>query len=128
MVTEYGMSDKIGPITLGQKQGEVFLGRDFASHPDYSPQVAYEIDSEITGLIDRAHDEALEILSEQRAYLDTIADALLEHETIDKEELERILIDLPKRAQREGTGSGVAVARRSERTNGGPKCPGGTIG
>jgi cell division protease FtsH len=128
MVTEYGMSDKIGPITLGQKQGEVFLGRDFASHPDYSPQVAYEIDSEITGLIDRAHDEALEILSEQRAYLDTIADALLEHETIDKEELERILIDLPKRAQREGTGSGVAVARRSERTNGGPKRPGGTIG
>src|SRR5205814_8760925 len=76
MVTEYGMSDLIGPRTLGQKQGEVFLGRDFAAHPDYSPQVAYEIDSEITGLIDRAHDEALDILSEHRAKLDVIAQAL----------------------------------------------------
>jgi cell division protease FtsH len=115
MVTEYGMSDRIGPLTLGQKQGEVFLGRDFASHPDYSPQVAYEIDSEIISLIDRAHDEALEILTEHRAKLDQLAEALLEHETVDKEELEKILSEIDKRPQREGTGSGVAVARRSER-------------
>src|SRR5205823_3560226 len=66
MVTEFGMSDRLGPLTLGQKQDQVFLGRDFASHPDYSDQVAYEIDSEIRTLIDRAHDEALEILTEHR--------------------------------------------------------------
>jgi cell division protease FtsH len=115
MVTEYGMSDRLGPLTLGQKQGEVFLGRDFASHPDYSDQVAFEIDSEIRVLIDRAHDEALEILMEQRPSLDRIAAALIEKETIEKEELVAVLEGLEKRPQRNGTakGAGVAVARRS---------------
>ena len=62
MVTEHGMSDSIGPRTLGQKQGEVFLGRDWASTPDYSDAVAYEIDNEVSRLLDEAHDVALEIL------------------------------------------------------------------
>src|SRR5438309_7971526 len=75
MVTEFGMSDRLGPLTLGTKQGEVFLGRDFASHPDYSDQVAFEIDSEMRNLIDRAHDEALEILQSHRPHLDRIAEA-----------------------------------------------------
>jgi cell division protease FtsH len=115
MVTEYGMSDRLGPLTLGQKQGEVFLGRDFASHPDYSEQVAFEIDSEIRVLIDRAHDEALEILLEQRASLDRIAAALIEKETLEKEELVAVLEGLEKRPQRTNgsKGAGVAVARRS---------------
>jgi cell division protease FtsH len=115
MVTEYGMSDRLGPLTLGQKQGEVFLGRDFASHPDYSDQVAFEIDSEIRALIDRAHDEALEILTENRPNLDRIAAALIEKETLEKEELVEVLEGLEKRPQRtDGVkGSGVAVARRS---------------
>jgi cell division protease FtsH len=114
MVTEYGMSDKLGPMTLGQKQGEVFLGRDFASHPDYSDQVAFEIDSEIRDLIDLAHDEALEILTEHRARLDQMAAALIEKETIEKEELVALLDGLVKRPQRSaGVGVGVATARRS---------------
>jgi cell division protease FtsH len=115
MVTEYGMSDLLGPLTLGQKQGEVFLGRDFASHPDYSPQVAFEIDSEIRVLIDRAHDEALEILMEQRTSLDRIAAALIEKETLEKDELVAVLEGLEKRPQRTNgaKGAGVAVARRS---------------
>ena len=62
MVTEYGMSDTIGPRTLGQKQGEVFLGRDWGSTPDYSDAVAFEIDTEVRHLIDEAHDVALDIL------------------------------------------------------------------
>ena len=62
MVTEYGMSDSIGPRTLGQKQGEVFLGRDWGSTPDYSDAVAFEIDLEVRELIDEAHDVALDIL------------------------------------------------------------------
>ena len=66
MVTEYGMSDTIGPRTLGQKQGEVFLGRDWGSTPDYSDAVAFEIDSEVRQLIDEAHDVALDILTENR--------------------------------------------------------------
>ncbi|MBI4261389.1 MAG: cell division protein FtsH, partial [Actinobacteria bacterium] len=117
MVTEYGMSDVLGPLTLGQKQGEVFLGRDFASHPDYSDQVAFEIDTEIRRLIDEAHDEALEILTEHRPSLDALAEALVEKETLEKEEIITLLDGVMKRAQREGTspGTGIAVARRSER-------------
>jgi cell division protease FtsH len=115
MVTEFGMSDRLGPLTLGQKQGEVFLGRDFASHPDYSDQVAFEIDSEIRDLIDRAHDEALDILTQHRQRLEAIADALIERETIEKEDLVKLLDGLVKRPQRiEGQGgTGLAVARRS---------------
>jgi cell division protease FtsH len=115
MVTEYGMSDKLGPLTLGTKQGEVFLGRDFASHPDYSDQVAFEIDTEIRGMIDRAHDEALEILNEHRDRLDVIAGALIE-----KEELARLLEGLGKRPQRAESqpSSGEVVARRSVKRRG----------
>jgi len=114
MVTEYGMSDRIGPMTLGTKQHEVFLGRDFSANADYSPQVAYEIDSEIIRLIDQAHDEALEILNEHRAKLDNIADVLLERETIDKEELVKMLEGVEKRPERDpNRGVGMAVARRS---------------
>ncbi len=101
MVTEFGMSDVLGPLTLGQKQGEVFLGRDFASHPDYSDHVAFEIDTEIRKLIDEAHDEALEILTEHREHLDKLAEVLIE-----------LLDGLMKRPQR-GSGAGLAVARRS---------------
>jgi cell division protease FtsH len=116
MVTEYGMSDSIGPLTLGQKQGEVFLGRDFASHPDYSDQVAFEIDTEVRRLIDEAHDEALEILQGYRTKLDEIAAALMERETLEKEELVAILDGIGKRGPREEQkGAGIAVARRSVR-------------
>ena len=91
----------------------MFLGRDFASHPDYSDQVAFEIDSEIRVLIDEAHDEALEILTEHRQSLDRIAAALMEKETIEKEQLVALLEGLEKRPQRPGVGAGVSVARRS---------------
>jgi cell division protease FtsH len=121
MVTEFGMSDRLGPLTLGQKSGEVFLGRDFASHPDYSDQVAFEIDSEIRALIDQAHDEALEILTEHRQRLDRIAAALMEKETIEKQDLVDLLEGLEKRPQRtngQRAGAAAAVARRSPRPPG----------
>jgi cell division protease FtsH len=119
MVTEYGMSDVLGPLTLGQKQGEVFLGRDFASHPDYSDQVAFEIDSEIRRLIDEAHDEALEILQGHRGSLDGLAEALIERETLEKEEVAQVLEGLVKRPQRADhrAGTGIAVARRNDRSS-----------
>ena len=118
MVTEYGMSDTLGPLTLGQRQGEVFLGRDFATHPDYSDQVAFEIDTEVRRLIDEAHDEALEILQAERPKLDEIAAALMERETIDKEDLVRLLDGIDKRAPKDGARKGVAgiaVFRRNGR-------------
>jgi cell division protease FtsH len=127
MVTEFGMSDVLGPLTLGTKQGEVFLGRDFASHPDYSQQVAFEIDSEIRALIDQAHDEALEILTEHRSKLDEIAAALIEKETIEKDELVRLFEGLEKRPQRQAgsAGPGVAAARRTLKDSG--RGPAGSI-
>jgi cell division protease FtsH len=123
MVTEFGMSDQLGPLTLGQKPEEVFLGRDFNAQPDYSDQVAFEIDSEIRRLIDEAHDEALDILTENRVHLDRIAQVLMERETIEKEELIELLDGLVKRPKR-GSGAGVAVARRSVRPSSGTKPPG----
>ena len=128
MVTEYGMSDRLGPQTLGQKAHEVFLGRDFSSQQDYSPQVAFEIDSEIRRLIDEAHDEALDILKKHRGKLDQIAARLIEKETVEKEELAELLEGIDKRPQRNGhkKGAGVTVARRSVRNTRG-KRGGGTL-
>ncbi|HDP69730.1 MAG TPA: ATP-dependent metallopeptidase FtsH/Yme1/Tma family protein [Actinobacteria bacterium] len=91
MVCEYGMSDKLGPLTLGQKQEQVFLGRDFASHPDYSGEIAYEIDKEIRRILDEAYDKAEDILTKERKKLDKIAKALIEKETLEKDELRRLL-------------------------------------
>ncbi|MDI6689508.1 MAG: ATP-dependent zinc metalloprotease FtsH [Actinomycetota bacterium] len=91
MICEYGMSQKLGPLTLGQKQDQVFLGRDFASHPDYSQEVAYEIDKEIKRIVDEAWTKARTILQENREKLDKIANTLIERETLEKEELVRLL-------------------------------------
>ena len=92
----------------------MFLGRDFSSNPDYSPQVAFEIDREVTMLIDQAHDEALEILTGYRSSLDHIAQVLLDQETIEKDQLMEMLAEVPKRAPRKvgSPGGGIAVARR----------------
>jgi cell division protease FtsH len=127
MVTEFGMSDLLGPQTLGQKQHEVFLGRDLSAQPDYSPQIAFEIDSEVRRFIDEAHDEALEILTDHREHLTKLADVLIERETVDKDELVEILDGLIKRPQRTSGAAGMAVARRMNRSNGGgpsPSAPG----
>lgn len=91
MVCEYGMSKQLGPITLGQKQEQVFLGRDISSHPDYSQEIAFEIDKEIRRIIEDAFENARAILSENRNKLDKMAKALIEHETLEKEELQSLL-------------------------------------
>ena len=100
MVCEYGMSEKVGPMTLGDKVDQPFLGRDFSAHPDYSDHVASEIDSEIRRLIDEAHDEAWEILTTYRTQLDRMVEVLLEKETLEKNEVEEILGGVPKRVAR----------------------------
>ncbi len=91
MVCEFGMSEKLGPLTLGQKQGEVFLGRDFTTHKDYSDQIAYEIDKEVRRLVDESYQRAERILTENRDKLDNIARALIECETLEKEALLALL-------------------------------------
>ncbi|MEJ5186878.1 MAG: ATP-dependent zinc metalloprotease FtsH, partial [Candidatus Geothermincolales bacterium] len=91
MVCEYGMSEKLGAVTLGQKQSEVFLGRDLATHQDYSDRIAYQIDQEVRRLVDEAYARAKEILVAHRDKLDLIARTLMERETLEKEELEALL-------------------------------------
>jgi len=109
MVTEYGMSDLIGPQQLGQKNGEVFLGRDMGHQPNYSDEVAARIDAEVRRLIDEAHDEARDILITHRKTLDRMADALIEKETLDTPEVMAILGDVPERPRRQSVnGSGPA--------------------
>jgi cell division protease FtsH len=97
MVTEYGMSDLIGPQQLGQKNGEVFLGRDLGHQPNYSDEVAARIDDEVRKLIDEAHAEALDVLTENRKVLDRLAKALVEKETLDTPEVMAILGPVSKR-------------------------------
>ncbi len=91
MVTQYGMSEKLGPIQLGQKDSQPFLGRDYGHQVDYSGQVAEQIDLELRKLIDEAHDEALEILVENDDVLETLAQTLLEVETLDGKALAAVL-------------------------------------
>ncbi|MFA5891416.1 MAG: ATP-dependent zinc metalloprotease FtsH [Actinomycetota bacterium] len=105
MVTEYGMSTRLGPMALGQAQEQVFLGRDFAAHPDYSDAVAFEIDKEIRRLLDEAYAEAREILVQYRDVLDNIVEGLLEHETVEKDELTRLLEGVQKRPPRDADGN-----------------------
>jgi cell division protease FtsH len=108
MVTEYGMSDLIGPQQLGQKNGEVFLGRDLGHQPNYSDEVAARIDAEVRRLIDEAHTEALEILTENRKVLDRLAKALVEKETLDTPEVMEVLGPVSKRPSRTAPASAPA--------------------
>ncbi|HEX3623512.1 MAG TPA: ATP-dependent zinc metalloprotease FtsH [Acidimicrobiales bacterium] len=121
MVTEYGMSDEIGPQQLGQKNGEVFLGRELGHQANYSDQVAANIDSEVRRLIDEAHSEAAEVIIQHRAVLDRLADALMEKETLDTPEVMEIMASVSKRPRRPaGASPGVTVPPRRIRPFGTP--------
>ena len=97
MVTEFGMSSKLGAVKYGTEHGDPFLGRTMGTQPDYSHEVAREIDEEVRKLIEAAHTEAWEILTEYRDVLDTLAGELLEKETLHRAELEAIFANVEKR-------------------------------
>jgi cell division protease FtsH len=90
MVTRWGMSEKLGPMVYGQKEELVFLGREISEQRDYSEKVAQEIDSEVRLLIGNAHDHASSILTQYRDRLDAVAQRLIEVETLDSVEFEKI--------------------------------------
>ena len=100
MVTQFGMSDALGPVVLGHKDSQPFLGRDFGHQADYSSKVAFQIDEEIRALIDGAHDEALEILVENADVLDALAEKLLEVETVEGELLAEVFAPVRQRTSR----------------------------
>jgi len=91
MITKFGMSDKIGPVALGQSQGGMFLGRDMSSTRDFSEDTAATIDVEVSELVDVAYKRATKVLTDNRTVLDEMAQMLIERETIDTEDIQDLL-------------------------------------
>ncbi len=91
MVTEWGMSEKLGPLTFGKKDEQIFLGREIAKHKDYSEKTAIDIDEEIKRIVTGAYERARKILEENYNLLDAIAHALLEKETLDGNDIDKII-------------------------------------
>jgi cell division protease FtsH len=115
MVMQFGMTERLGAIRYGQEQNEVFLGRDMGHVRDYSEEVAAAIDEEVRTFIENAHQEAYDVLVANRDVLDAMVIALLEKETLDKQEIEEVFAALQLREPRPAwTGS----ARRMPDTRG----------
>ena len=96
MIMRYGMSDKLGPRVLGRNHDMPFLGREMGAEPDYSEEIAREIDDEIKRVIEEAHDLAVTVLKEHMTELHKISAILIERETIDKDQFERLLAGAPQ--------------------------------
>ncbi|MDP9426898.1 MAG: ATP-dependent zinc metalloprotease FtsH [Actinomycetota bacterium] len=91
MVTRYGMSEKLGPMALGHNNGQVFMGRDFNSQPDYSDEIAFQIDKEIRRIVDESYDTAEDLLVRNRRLVEKLAQDLIEYETVDAKHLKRLV-------------------------------------
>jgi len=100
MVTQYGMTERLGAIKLGETQGEPFLGRDMGHTRNYSEDIAAIVDEETKKLLSEAHQEAFDILEENRDVLDTLVIELLERETLDKAEIAAVFEPLRRRSAR----------------------------
>jgi cell division protease FtsH len=98
MVTEYGMSEKLGPRTFGQRQELVFLGREISEQRDYSDKIAQEIDEEVHNIIQRAYKTTKKILTANKEKLKQLAEELIAHETLDEPELDKIFEGLAPQA------------------------------
>ena len=96
MVMRFGMSDRLGPRVFGHDRGQPFLGREFSAEPDYSDEVAREIDDEIRRIVEEAHQAATKILTKHRKELDNLSKILLERETIEAEEFVALLEGKPE--------------------------------
>ena len=120
MVMQYGMTERLGAIKYGQEQGEVFMGRDMGHTRDFSEEVAAAIDEEVRAFIETAHQEAYDLLVANREALDAIVVALMERETLQKEEIAEIFAELNLREPR---GAWTGSARRSPDISGPVEVP-----
>jgi cell division protease FtsH len=91
MVMRFGMSEKLGPRVFGHDHGQPFLGREFSAEPDYSDEIAREIDDEIRRIVEAAHVQAKDLLTKHRASLEKLSEILIKRETIEKEQFEALL-------------------------------------
>ena len=91
MVTRFGMSDKLGPMSLGHANQQVFMGRDFGAQPDYSDEIAFQIDKEIRRIVDESYDTAEDVLLRNRNLLEKLSKDLIEYETVDAKHLRNLV-------------------------------------
>jgi cell division protease FtsH len=94
LVTVYGMSETLGPMTFGETHEMIFLGREISEQKNYSEKVAAKIDEEVAGFIDRSYKTALELIKKYRRHLQVIAEKLIEVETLEREEYEELVADI----------------------------------
>ena len=113
MVCDYGMSEKLGPISFGSRQEQVFLGRDMGRDRNYSEEVAQIIDQEVRRIVEDAYHKTEEILTTHMDELHTIANALLEFETIDSVDMKYLLADGRMPTAEEKKEAEIAAARRA---------------
>jgi cell division protease FtsH len=102
MVTEFGMSDRLGPLSFGKRDELVFLGREIGEQRNYSDEVAKQIDEEVRAIIDRARDRASQVLETHRDRLEALAQKLVAEETVDAAEFESLFSDLPPKEDLHG--------------------------
>ncbi|MFN8623190.1 MAG: ATP-dependent zinc metalloprotease FtsH [Chloroflexota bacterium] len=107
MVTEFGMSDRLGPLSFGKREELVFLGREIGEQRNYSDDVAKQIDEEVRAIIDKAYARAMDVLSTHKDRLIQLAERLVAEETIEHDEFEAMFADLPDERRNHGGGSAV---------------------
>jgi cell division protease FtsH len=95
MVMRWGMSEKLGPLSFGNDNNEVFLGRDFGTRQDYSEETARQIDAEVRGIVLGAYERSKKLLHENMEVLKRVSDALMEYETIDAADLDMLIAGTP---------------------------------
>jgi cell division protease FtsH len=105
MVTEFGMSDRLGPLSFGKRDELVFLGREIGEQRNYSDEIAKQIDEEVRAIIDRAYERATQVLETHRDRLEALASKLIAEETVDSEAFESLFSDLPPKEDLHGLGT-----------------------
>jgi len=120
MVTEWGMSPAMGPLTFGKKEEQIFLGREIAQHRDYSEDTAIRIDQEVKRIVEQGYTRAWKTLEENRESLIRLAEALLEYETLDSCEIEAIIKGLPMKPKEtaDSDADDGKTAKEKEKTTG----------
>jgi cell division protease FtsH len=116
MVCEWGMSEKLGPVTFGKKSEEIFLGREIAQHRDYSEQTAILIDQEVRRIVEKSTAQANKILKNNLQTIHKLAGALLEREILDGEEIDRIIQGKPLRPRNKILSNDANKVSRSKST------------
>ena len=114
MITRYGMSDELGPLTFGKRQDTVFLGRDISQERNYSEAIAYAIDKEARAIMDEAYNRARQILTDHIDALHQVAAILIEKETIEAVDFYRIMSKYPSASTAMAEAAAAALSKADE--------------